>query len=71
MSDPGEGQQSLEVKSALLYERVRQITESLKNYVTKQEFVPVKLLVYGYTAIILGAATTALMSTVIRHSPLP
>ena len=43
------------------------LVDELKNYVRKEEFEPVKALVFGMTAIILTAVVGALITLVIRN----
>jgi hypothetical protein len=42
------------------------VVEELKNYVRKEEFIPVKTLVFGVTGIILVAVIGALVTVVLK-----
>ena len=67
------GNRSGEVEIAVLSEKIinidKNVTEIKKkmedDYVTKSEFEPIKRIVYGVVALMLGAIITALVATVI------
>lgn len=50
-----------------LSELIKSIDKNTKEYVTKAEFWPVKILVYGVTGIILTAVITAVVYLVVHH----
>ncbi len=51
-----------------VYNLLKEMEEKIdKHYVTKNEFKPVKLIVYGMTAIILGTVLTAVVTGVVSQ----
>ena len=59
------GRESPETAIAVLKEKVRLISRLM---VTKDEFAPVKLLTYGFAAIIISTVLAAVLSYVLRSS---
>lgn len=50
---------------ATLKAQVFNLTESLKTFVTRAEFTPVKIIAYGFASAVLGMVMTALIAKVI------
>lgn len=58
---------SIDVSIGYIQRDISQINQKLDhNYVTKEEFAPVKTLVYGMVGLILTAVVGALITLVIR-----
>lgn len=58
---------SIDVSIGYIQRDISQINQKLDhNYVTKEEFAPVKTLVYGMVGLILVAVIGALLTLVIR-----
>ncbi|WP_313416945.1 hypothetical protein [Pseudomonas oryzihabitans] len=57
------------VRLALIELRLTAIEEREKGYITKEQFFPVKLLVFGATGLILSGVFTALVTLVVKGSP--
>ena len=51
---------------AVLTEKVRALEAELSSLITKEEFAPVKLLVYGMTGLMLMAVMTAILALVLK-----
>jgi len=55
------------VDISYIKDEMKEIKELLmKNYITRQEFEPVKKIVYGMVVLILAAVGTAIVSLVLR-----
>ena len=57
----------LHIDVALLKQRVMHLAELVENFVTKWEFMPVKMIAYGMAGALLAGVVAALLATVIRH----
>jgi hypothetical protein len=67
--EPSAARESTETSIAVLKEKVKLIAYVLRNNVVhKHEFTPVKLLVYGITAILLSSVVGAIVAYVIRRA---
>jgi hypothetical protein len=66
MKDLDEKPEGTEAQVAVLYERIKGVVVRIENFVTRDEFTPVKLLVYGYTGVLLLAVTVAIVSLVVN-----
>ncbi len=54
---------------AVLQSQMASLLEREKTWVTRIEFTPVKLLVFGLAGTLLCGVVTALLALVIRHTP--
>jgi len=54
---------------AVLQSQMRDLRDQVGDLVTRLEFVPVKLLVYGLSGTLLSGVIAALLAQVLRHSP--
>lgn len=52
---------------ALLQEQMKAMNEKMQQMITRTEFAPIKLLVYGFTATVLSGALGAILSLVFIH----
>lgn len=49
-----------------LDKRLDHLDKRLEEYITRHEFTPVKLIAYGFSAIVFASVVTALVTTVLR-----
>ena len=74
-------EQSIETKLALIIERQETLQQSIESiaailksldakYVKREEFWPVRSLVYGFVVVILWAVAGALVALVVQHGGL-
>lgn len=55
----------LELDGATSKEWMRVVSETLKTFVTRSEFGPVKMIAYGLAATVMGSVLTAVIAKVI------
>lgn len=58
------------VRLAILTEKVRALEAESENWVSRVEFAPVKMVVYGMTTLLLAGIVGAILALVIKQ-PLP
>ena len=46
--------------------RLDHLDKRLEEYITRHEFTPVKLIAYGFSAVVFASVVTALVTTVLR-----
>lgn len=52
---------------SLIRQDIKAVNDKLQQMVTKTEFAPIKMLVYGFTATVLSGALGAILSLVFIH----
>jgi hypothetical protein len=59
----------LKIQIAVLNAKVRLLSEMVrKDLVSKEEFAPVKLIAYGFAAVVISSVLAAVLSYVLRHA---
>ena len=56
---------------AVLAEKVRALEADAANWITRAEFTPVRLIVYGMTALMLTGIMGAIIALVLKGAPGP